>query len=64
MEIERRLQPDLWKSICAHYERTDYTEPVRDAVLRQSIKLCYLHLLCYCQLVMKLKRPSMLHCDK
>lgn len=33
MEIERRLRPDLWKSIRAHYERTDFTEAVRDAVL-------------------------------
>ena len=32
MEIEKRLRPDLWKSIRAHYERTDYTEAVRDAV--------------------------------
>ena len=32
MEIERRLRPDLWKAICAHYERADYTESVRDAV--------------------------------
>lgn len=33
MEIEKRLRPDLWKSIRAHYERTDFTEAVRDAVL-------------------------------
>ena len=33
MEIEKRLRHDLWKSIRAHYERTDYTEAVRDAVL-------------------------------
>ena len=33
MEIEKRLRPDLWKSIRAHYDRTDYTEAVRDAVL-------------------------------
>lgn len=32
MEIEKRLRPDLWKSIRAHYERSDYTESVRDAV--------------------------------
>ena len=32
MDIERRLRPDLWKSIRAHYERSDYTEAVRDAV--------------------------------
>ena len=32
MEIERRLRPDLWKAICAHYERADYAESVRDAV--------------------------------
>lgn len=32
MEIEKRLRPDLWKAICAHYERADYAESVRDAV--------------------------------
>ena len=32
MDIEKRLRPDLWKAIQAHYERTDYTEAVRDAV--------------------------------
>lgn len=32
MEIEKRLRPDLWKTICAHYERADYAESVRDAV--------------------------------
>lgn len=32
MEIEKRLRPDLWKAICAHYERADYAEAVRDAV--------------------------------
>ena len=32
MEIERRLRPDLWKAIRAHYERCDFTESVRDAV--------------------------------
>ena len=32
MEIENRLRPDLWKAIQAHYERTDFTEAVRDAV--------------------------------
>lgn len=32
MDIENRLRPDLWKAIQAHYERTDYTEAVRDAV--------------------------------
>ena len=33
MNIEKRLRPDLWKAIQAHYERTDFTEAVRDAVL-------------------------------
>ena len=32
MDIENRLRPDLWKAIQAHYERTDFTEAVRDAV--------------------------------
>lgn len=32
MEIEKRLRPDLWKAVCAHYERADYAESVRDAV--------------------------------
>ena len=36
MEIEKRLRPDLWKAIQAHYERKDYTEAVRDAVFHVS----------------------------
>lgn len=32
MDIEKRLRPDLWKAIEAHYERADFTEAVRDAV--------------------------------
>lgn len=32
MDIEKRLRPDLWKAIQAHYERSDYTEAVRDAL--------------------------------
>ena len=36
MEIEKRIRPDLWKAIQAHYERNDYTESVRDAVYHVS----------------------------
>ena len=36
MEIEKRLRPDLWKAIQAHYERNDFTESVRDAVFHAS----------------------------
>lgn len=36
MEIEKRLRPDLWKAIQAHYERDDFTEAVRDAVFHVS----------------------------
>lgn len=34
MEIETKLREDLWKAIQAHYERTDYTEAVRDAMFQ------------------------------
>ena len=36
MKIEDRIRDDLWKAIQAHYERTDYTEAVRDAVFHMS----------------------------
>lgn len=31
--MENKLREDLWKAIQAHYERSDFTESVRDAVL-------------------------------
>lgn len=30
--MEQKLRSDLWKAISAHYERSDYTEALRDAV--------------------------------
>lgn len=36
MKLNEKLREDLWKSIQAHYERSDYTEAVRDAVFHIS----------------------------
>ena len=36
MKIDIKIREDLWKAIQAHYERSDYTEAVRDAVFHMS----------------------------
>jgi len=33
MDIKSQIRPDLWDVISSHYEKQDYTEAIRDALL-------------------------------